>query len=466
MADLTIDTVPSAAALSDSDKVLAAQGDAVLKRSTVGAIRTAMATSFPLKSGDTFTGAVNVASDVGARFLNLGFDRVAGDGTWAEIDFSSGFTAGNRRWSLAARGDDGNLVLRTLADNRTLIANILAVTRAGNVAIGNTSPPAEARLQVVGGAIMVERNATGTFGDFDNRGQLILCGATNASKRLAMGVDTTAGTMFGVIQAIEASVTTRALALNPGGGELHLSSGSSVVRPGSDNAQNLGASGNRWATVFAGTGTINTSDAREKDQILPITDDLLDKWSGVEAVSFKFKGRNRTHFGYTAQQVLESMGEDAFTYALLCKDAITKPVKRTVKKLVQKTEAKTINDETIEVIDGVPTVVVKTREVQEPVFEMVQVIGADGKPVMVEREVETEGEPDEDGNPTKTTQTITEPRLHPVPVMVESEVEETIDEPAGDRLGLRYDQCAVIEAAWTRRELNRALARIAALEAA
>jgi hypothetical protein len=236
--------------------------------------------------------------------------------------------------------------------------------------------------------------------------------------------------------------------------------------PGADNALNLGSGSSRMATIFAGTGTINTSDAREKDNIAPITDALLDRWAGVEAISFKFKGRNRTHFGYTAQQVLECMGEDAWTYALLCRDQITKPVKRTVKKMIQKTEAKTVNEETIEIIDGVPTIVVKTREVQEPVVEMVQVIGADGEPVMVERQIEVDGEPDKDGNPTKTTQTITEPRLHPVPVMVETEVKETVDEPAGDRLGLRYDQCAVIEAAWARRELSRALTRIAALEAA
>lgn len=36
------------------------------------------------------------------------------------------------------------------------------------------------------------------------------------------------------------------------------------VRPASDNSQNLGTASFRWATVFAGTGTINTSDEREK----------------------------------------------------------------------------------------------------------------------------------------------------------------------------------------------------------
>jgi hypothetical protein len=233
------------------------------------------------------------------------------------------------------------------------------------------------------------------------------------------------------------------------------------ILPGADNTQNLGSGSLRMATIFAGTGTINTSDAREKQDILPITNALLDKWAGVEAISFKFKGRNRTHFGYTAQQVLEVMGADAWTYALLCKDQITKPIKRMVKTQIPKTETKTISEETIKIKDGVPTVVVETREVQEPVVEMVQVIGADGSPVMIEVPTGIMLLTD----PPKP-QTRLVPRLHPVPVMVESEVEETVDEPAGDRLGLRYDQCAVIEAAWARRELSRALERIAALEAA
>ncbi len=39
---------------------------------------------------------------------------------------------------------------------------------------------------------------------------------------------------------------------------------SGVLRSGADNAVSLGASANRWSVVYAGTGTINTSDARDK----------------------------------------------------------------------------------------------------------------------------------------------------------------------------------------------------------
>ncbi len=39
---------------------------------------------------------------------------------------------------------------------------------------------------------------------------------------------------------------------------------SGVLRSGADNAVSLGSAGNRWSVVYAGTGSINTSDARDK----------------------------------------------------------------------------------------------------------------------------------------------------------------------------------------------------------
>jgi FtsZ-binding cell division protein ZapB len=43
--------------------------------------------------------------------------------------------------------------------------------------------------------------------------------------------------------------------------------GSTLLRPGTDNNMQLGSSVNRWSTVFAANGTINTSDARDKTNI-------------------------------------------------------------------------------------------------------------------------------------------------------------------------------------------------------
>ena len=100
--------------------------------------------------------------------------------------------------------------------------------------------------------------------------------------------------------------------------------------PTTDNMKNLGVPSNRWSTVYAGTGTINTSDEREKQQIKPIDDAVLRAWEKIEYCQFKFndavnlKGDGaRWHVGLIAQRVkeaFESEGLNAFEYGLLCYD--------------------------------------------------------------------------------------------------------------------------------------------------
>lgn len=102
--------------------------------------------------------------------------------------------------------------------------------------------------------------------------------------------------------------------------------------PGADNAQTNGTAGNRWSTIFAGTGTINTSDAREKEEIASLDDaerrvalklkGLLRKFKFKDAVANKGDAA-RVHSGIIAQDVIDaftSEGLDANRYALLCHD--------------------------------------------------------------------------------------------------------------------------------------------------
>jgi len=99
---------------------------------------------------------------------------------------------------------------------------------------------------------------------------------------------------------------------------------------GSANLQSIGTPTYRWSVVYAGTGTINTSDEREKQQIEPIDPAILSAWKKVNFKQFKFndavekKGDDaRLHIGVIAQQVkeaFESEGLDAFEYGLLCYD--------------------------------------------------------------------------------------------------------------------------------------------------
>lgn len=102
--------------------------------------------------------------------------------------------------------------------------------------------------------------------------------------------------------------------------------------PENNNLYDLGAAGVRWREIFAVNGTINTSDAREKQQTRDISDSeklvstklkkLLKAYKWNNAV--EEKGENaRIHFGVIAQDVkeaFESEGLDASKYGVFCYD--------------------------------------------------------------------------------------------------------------------------------------------------
>jgi hypothetical protein len=194
------------------------------------------------------------------------------------------------------------------------------------------------------------------------------------------------------------------------------------ILAGADNTQTLGGASKRWSVVYAGTGTINTSDERQKTDIGEIPDAWLDAWAGVEWRRFKMIDRIRWHTGLVAQQVHAAFAAhdiDAFDIGLCCFDA--------------------------------------WEEVREPIFETV---------TKTRTATRTEQEPageDENG----------EALFRLIEVEFDEEYTETVDtgetrvtQEAGDRWGLRYDECQSIEAAYQRRELARMAARLAALEAA
>lgn len=224
---------------------------------------------------------------------------------------------------------------------------------------------------------------------------------------------------------------------------------SGLVLPNPDNAISLGAPGARWSVVYAGTGTINTSDAREKTPVrnlstaeLAAARDLAGEigvYQWLTSIEEKGEDGSRLHIGLTVQRaidVMESHGLDPWRYGFICRDDITRKVKVTQTQTVQATEDVEEAYSEIEIRDGVPVQVQKTRIVQQPKVVMIAVVDEDGRPV-------------ERGG---------EPLLHPVPVMEVRPVEVEIDEPAGDRLGFRYDQLTLFM-------LRGLLARVEALEA-
>lgn len=293
------------------------------------------------------------------------------------------------------------------------------VGSTGNFGLGNFAPVGRCHI---GGA--------------DSVNLLTVSGAT-ASVRLGGNVGT------GYLDAVDASGvgaftplvlngSTVVLAINNSG---RLTVGATGdVTPGLDNAQNLGSGAARFATVFAGTGTINTSDAREKTlrpELAAQEDALLAAILSVplhlfqwnDAVALKGAAGARLHYGPTAQAVAQAIGDaglDPARFALFCEDPLFETVKVTKLVTRQKVEARTVSDLEVEETEAGRVARVIQREVIEPVFDLLPVVDAAGAPVLNEKG---------------------EPLLHPVPVMEEVEIEVEEQQPTGEvRLGLRLDQ--------------------------
>ena len=169
--------------------------------------------------------------------------QVAGYGT--VLDFGAEGPGTGKQW-----------IQVTDASNLAITYPLLLNPNGGNVGIGTASP--DGRFKVVGlsGAqIIVDLNGT-NHNYFD--------------------ADTTIFRSYG------------------GGGFPERMRITSVgnTQPGADNAYSLGVSGTRWSAVWAANGTIQTSDEREKKDI--VDSDLgLDLITKLRPVSFKWKvGQN------------------------------------------------------------------------------------------------------------------------------------------------------------------------------
>lgn len=110
--------------------------------------------------------------------------------------------------------------------------------------------------------------------------------------------------------------------------------GAKSFTPIVDNTHTLGNASFRWSVVYAGTGTINTSDANQKQQVRNLTD-------AEKAVAIRIKGlirafkfndaviaknsNARTHVGVIAQDVktaFEAEGLNVDSYGLFCSDVL------------------------------------------------------------------------------------------------------------------------------------------------
>lgn len=386
-------------------------------------------------SGNVGIGTTSSSYDLSVG--DSGVERFGTDGGviyWGQRVGTAGFqNAGRLSW------DTGKIFFGPATSSTDIIFDTgpgterLRITHGGIVGIGTSTP--NGKLDVSGGAIVL----SGTAGSAGDRRYISGGGTTDA-----FFFNTPAGGpgyYFAVGETPRFQIDA-----------------SGNTTPGADNTQNFGSGSLRWATIYAGTGTINTSDERYK--VLRKGGDLSDAeyraWSNVRAIvyqdkdSFERKGSAaRLHVGYSWQSIqaaFEAEGLDAGRYGLWCEDALEAPVEKTRTAQRQATEAVEQPYEEVRIVDGAPVMVRGTRTVDQPIFENIQVTdAATGEPVFL------------DG----------EPMMAPVPVMEDFEETFTEMEPTGETRGaLRYNQCSVIEAAWLRRELASVVARLSALEAA
>nr|WP_287855302.1 tail fiber domain-containing protein [Klebsiella sp.] len=141
---------------------------------------------------------------------------------------------------------------------------------------------------------------------------------------------TSRGTGIEFHTTLTASQTRRAIwEMNPNGNLL----------PRVDNSFSLGTSGYRVSVVYAGNGTINTSDARLKTDVRTFTDNELKAaqllaneigfWSWKDKSELE-KDEAREHCGLTVQraiEIMESCDLEPFHYGFICYDKWEEEIK-------------------------------------------------------------------------------------------------------------------------------------------
>ncbi len=197
----------------------------------------------------------------------------------------------------------------------------------------------------------IEAVVDGTPGANDMPGRLVFSttadGASSPTERMRIGSNgaislSPSGTTRGVIvgnafydpvnaagiQIANSTGTGRSLSAVNGSGALQ------------DNYMNLGDPATRWGTVYAATGTINTSDANLKQDVEDLDTAELNVANAIKGLIKKFrfvdavaeKGSDaRIHVGVIAQEVEQAFvdeGLDPRRYGLFCEDTLKDGSKR------------------------------------------------------------------------------------------------------------------------------------------
>jgi hypothetical protein len=193
----------------------------------------------------------------------------------------------------------------------------------------------QVRLETLGSnTILGQANVAARFGLARNSATFdaaLLAGSLNGNGPFLSAVDgeTTAATAFNLNfrGALGIGITTSAININ------------NILQPSTDNTRTLGSASNRWTIVYATTGTINTSDGREKTVIRSLSQkeravaaairERIGVFQWLDAIQAKGVNGARLHVGVIAQDVkaaFEAEGLDPWRYGMMCADDIFETV--------------------------------------------------------------------------------------------------------------------------------------------
>jgi hypothetical protein len=263
-------------------------------------------------SGSIFSNRTSADTNTTMIGNNAFLNSAATNWIYQNNGFATRYTqvSGGHEFYTAASGTAGNAITWGTAK--------MTITSGGNVGIGTSSPSARLDVRVplespaTNAVALIAGTSNGVndifrwfdgatqLGVFKNNGNVGIGTSSPSQKLQVAGYGFFSGASRGVLLGEENcliigdSATTNAsnMIFYTANTERMRITSAGNTQPGADNAYSLGVSGTRWSAVWAANGTIQTSDEREKKDIID-ADLGLDFISKLRPVSFKWKvGQN------------------------------------------------------------------------------------------------------------------------------------------------------------------------------
>jgi hypothetical protein len=284
----------------------------------------------------TLSSMTSSGTVTGTKLVPTG-NVTAGNGMYLPTTNTVAFsTNGSERVRIHASGNVG-IGTPTPATNNLRLQQKLAIVSAGADAFSGVGISTYASDAFSGSVLDLNRSKGTTDGSMtavgagDAIGYLVFRGSNGtdfADGTFIVGVADGAPASGSVPAKMEFWVTDTTGATFLG---MSVTSAGMVI-PGANNTRTLGSASFRWSEVFAGNGTINTSDANEKQDIEALNEaeqavavtlkGLIRKYRWIDSVQRKGDDA-RIHIGLMAQDVEQAFidnGLNPSKYGVFCKD--------------------------------------------------------------------------------------------------------------------------------------------------